>query len=323
MAHEVNNVMVQIRDLRKDYGLTRAVKGISFDVSRGEVVGLLGPNGAGKSTTMKMLTGYLKPTAGDIKVGGIPVAEQPLEAQRRIGYLPESAPMYDEMMVVDFLHFAAKLRGVPVDVRKRRLSDIGERCGLGNVLGKDIGQLSKGYRQRVGLAQALVHDPDILILDEPTSGLDPNQIVEIRQLIRELGEEKTVLLSTHILPEVQATCSRIVIINDGTLVADDTPAALMEQQAGGQVRIVVAPLNGTPLEQAKVEEVLQAVPGVKAVTPADGDGEGTLGFKIRTSGDADPRREIFGAAVAHELVLLDMHREQVSLEDTFRRLTQG
>ena len=323
MAHEVNNVMVQARDLRKDYGLTRAVKGISFDVSRGEVVGLLGPNGAGKSTTMKMLTGYLKPTAGDIKVGGIPVAEQPLEAQRRIGYLPESAPMYDEMMVVDFLHFAAKLRGVPVDVRKRRLSDIGERCGLGNVLGKDIGQLSKGYRQRVGLAQALVHDPDILILDEPTSGLDPNQIVEIRQLIRELGEEKTVLLSTHILPVVQATCSRIVIINDGTLVADDTPAALMEQQAGGQVRIVVAPLNGTPLEQAKVEEVLQAVPGVKAVTPADGDGEGTLGFKIRTSGNADPRREIFGAAVAHELVLLDMHREQVSLEDTFRRLTQG
>ena len=323
MIHETGQVMVQTHGLIKDYGPNRAVKGISFEVSKGEVLGFLGPNGAGKSTTMKMLTGFLKPTSGSVTVGGIAVADEPLEAQRRIGYLPESAPMYDDMMVVDFLHFAAKLRGVPLDLRKSRLMEIGQRCGLEKVLGKDIGQLSKGYRQRVGLAQALVHDPDLLILDEPTSGLDPNQIVEIRQLIRELGQEKTVILSTHILPEVQATCSRIVIINDGELVADDTPEALMEQQEGGQIHVVVAPRNGTPLERERVQEHFQGLPGVRSVAHTDGDGQGTLGFKIRTSGTDDPRRDIFGAAVAQDWVLLDLHREHVSLEDTFRRLTQG
>lgn len=323
MTKVATNAMVSAQDLRKDYGLTQAVRGISFEVSRGEVVGLLGPNGAGKSTTMKILTGFLRPTSGEVRVDGLSVAGDPLAAQRKIGYLPENAPMYDDMLVVDFLKFAAKLRGVPQELSAKRLREICDRCGLGNVLGKDIGQLSKGYRQRVGLAQALVHDPDLLILDEPTSGLDPNQIVEIRDLIRELGRDKTVLLSTHILPEVQATCSRIVIISDGALVADDTPEALMERQEGGLVRVVVAPKNGSALESPKVQAVFNELPGVKAVTMTDGDGQGTLGLKIRTASDADPRRDIFGAAVNHDLVLLDMYREQVSLEDTFRRLTQA
>ncbi|MEZ4272318.1 MAG: ATP-binding cassette domain-containing protein [Myxococcota bacterium] len=179
--------MVEARDLQKVYGTNRAVRGISFMVHRGEVVGFLGPNGAGKSTTMKMLTGYLRPSMGEARVGGLSVADNPQAAQERIGYLPESAPLYDDMMVIDFLHYIAKLRGVVGEDLRRRLKSICERCGLMDVLGKDIGQLSKGYRQRVGLAQAIVHDPDLLILDEPTSGLDPNQIVEIRELIKDLG----------------------------------------------------------------------------------------------------------------------------------------
>src|SRR6185369_6452816 len=242
--------IVEARVLRKDYGATRAVEDISFKVSRGEVVGFLGPNGAGKSTTMKMLTGYLRPTSGSAVVGGIDVAEDPRAAKRLIGYLPENAPLYDDMMVVDFLNFVSDLREVEVPVRQRRLHEICGRCGLMDVLGKNIGQLSKGYRQRVGLAQAMVHDPDVLILDEPTSGLDPNQIVEIRGLIQELGREKTVILSTHILPEVQASCGRIIIVNKGKLVADDTPDMLTGAEAGASVvRLVVKGRNGTALSE--------------------------------------------------------------------------
>lgn len=319
----MTDAMVEARDLYKSYGTTQAVNGISFKVSKGEVVGFLGPNGAGKSTTMKMITGFLKPSRGTAHIGGIDVAENPLGAQAKLGYLPESAPLYEDMMVLDFLHYIADLRGVRRDELKARLPQICERCGIMSVLGKDIGQLSKGYRQRVGLAQALVHDPDLLILDEPTSGLDPNQIVEIRELIRDLGREKTVLLSTHILPEVQATCGRIIIIADGKLVADDSPDALTEQDAGSVVNVVLKPQNGTPLERAAVEQVLLNLPGVRSVDLADGEGSGTLGFTLRAKGAADPREAIFTAAVNNGLVLLDMHRERVSLEDTFRRLTRG
>jgi ABC-2 type transport system ATP-binding protein len=255
--------LVEARGLIKDYGRTQAVRDVSFTVSRGEVVGFLGPNGAGKSTTMKMLTGYLRPTAGKALVAGINVAEDPVAAQRLLGYLPESAPMYLDMMVIDFLHFIADLRGVTSDIKRGRIRAACERCGLMDVLGKDIGQLSKGYRQRVGLAQALLHDPDLLILDEPTSGLDPNQIVEIRALIKDLGRDKTVLLSTHILPEVQATCDRIIIINEGQVVADDTPDALTGEGAGAMIRVVMR--TGNFADPSVVRHILGELPGVLRV----------------------------------------------------------
>jgi ABC-2 type transport system ATP-binding protein len=321
MADPSSESIVEARSLRKEYGSTLAVADVSFRVSRGEVVGFLGPNGAGKSTTMKMLTGYLRPTGGAALVGGIPVATDPLGAQRKIGYLPENAPLYDDMMVIDFLHFVGELRGVDAPTRKNRLKTVCDRCGLGDVLGKDIGQLSKGYRQRVGLAQALLHDPDVLILDEPTSGLDPNQIVEIRQLIQELGREKTILLSTHILPEVQASCSRVIIIHRGNLVADDSTAALTESGTGAVIHVVAAG-NGTALDPAQVRAQIAAVPGVRAVEPEQGEGDGTVAFLVRSQGTDDPRAGLFRAAVSGGFVLLGLHREKASLEQTFRNLTK-
>lgn len=320
---QTSTPIVEVASLRKEFGSTRAVSDISFAVRKGEVVGFLGPNGAGKTTTMRMLTGYLRPTAGTALVGGINVSDDRLGAQRLIGYLPESAPLYDDMMVTDFLDYIADLRGIPQETRSQRRREICERCGLGNVLGKDIGQLSKGYRQRVGLAQAMMHNPDLLILDEPTSGLDPNQIVEIRELIRDLGREKTVILSTHILPEVQATCGRIIIINDGKLVADDTPDALTEHETGAVVQLVVKGKDGAPCDTTRIESVLGGVGGVRSVERSDGEGAGTAGFRLKASGASDPREAIFQAAVQHGFVVLDMHRERVSLEDTFRRLTRG
>jgi ABC-2 type transport system ATP-binding protein len=316
--------MIEARGLGKDYGSNRAVDKVSFQVSRGEVVGFLGPNGAGKSTTMKMLTGYLKPSRGNAFIAGIDVGEDPLTAQQKLGYLPENAPLYDDMMVLEFLEYAADLRGVPRAGLRDKLRGICERCGLMNVLGKDIGQLSKGYRQRVGLAQALVHDPDLLVLDEPTSGLDPNQIVEIRKLIKDLGRDKTIILSTHILPEVQATCDRIIIIADGKLVADDTPANLTESASSGTViHVTVKAKNGTPLLQDRVSNIFSGIPGVRSVNGAEGETQGELAFSLRTSSGADPREGIFNAAVSNDMVLIQLHRQGVSLEDTFRRLTRG
>jgi ABC-2 type transport system ATP-binding protein len=318
-----NEAMVEARSLQKLYGSTHAVDGISFKVSRGEVVGFLGPNGAGKSTTMKMLTGYLRPTAGQALVGGINVEDDPLAAKRMIGYLPENAPLYEEMMVADFLEFIADLRSINGAARKERLRTVCDRCGLDGVLGKNIGHLSKGYRQRVGLAQAIMHDPDLLILDEPTAGLDPNQIVEIRELIKELGREKTVILSTHILPEVQATCRRILIINNGKLVADAAPEMLSEGGGGAVVRVIVKGRNGVAIDANAVRSALARVNGVGGVESSEGEGPGTLGFRVRSSGANDPREGIFAAAVSGDFVLLDLHRERVSLEDTFRQLTTG
>lgn len=308
-----SQVMVEARSLRKEYGATRAVDGVSFQVSRGEIVGFLGPNGAGKSTTMKMLTGYLNPTSGSAYVGGINVAEDPIAAKRMIGYLPENAPLYDEMMVVDFLNYVADIRAIDGSLRRERLETICRRCGLNSVLGKNVGQLSKGYRQRVGLAQAMIHDPDLLILDEPTSGLDPNQIVEIRDLIRELGQEKTVILSTHILPEVQASCDRIIIISGGRMVADDTPEMLSGSAGGAVVRVV---LKGAP----EAEATLAALPGVAAVGTAGEEAGGSV-LRLQCAPGADPREAIFQAAVRGGWTLIDLHRERASLEDTFRQLT--
>ena len=323
MADAETTPMVEARSLSKSYGQTRALTDLSFKISRGEVVGFLGPNGAGKTTTMKILTGFLRPSAGQALVGGVDVAEDPLATRARIGYLPESAPLYNDMMVLDFLEYASDLRGVPREGRREKLKAICQRCGLLEVLGKDIGHLSKGFRQRVGLAQAIVHDPDLIILDEPTSGLDPNQIVEIRELIKDLGREKTVILSTHILPEVQATCGRIIIVADGKLVADDTPDKLAERESGTVIRVVVKSRASTPPDLEAVRKLFEATPGVRSVNPADGEGGSTLGFRVLTAGQDDPREALFSTAVSNQLVLLDLHREHISLEDTFRRLTRG
>jgi ABC-2 type transport system ATP-binding protein len=268
---------------------------------------------------MKTITGFLKPTDGNTFVAGINVQEDPLAAQARLGYLPESAPLYNDMMVAEFLGFVARVRGVPEPAMSKRLQNICDRCGLTKVLGKDIGHLSKGYRQRVGLAQAMVHDPDVLILDEPTSGLDPNQIVEIRELIRELGREKTVILSTHILQEVQATCSRIIIVNNGRIVADDSTEALTQSEAGSVIQIQV---KKDGIDTARVRSLLADLPGVRNVESRAGEGDATVGFSLRSASDADPREAIFSAAVSNDFVLLDLHRERVSLEDMFRRLTR-
>jgi ABC-2 type transport system ATP-binding protein len=317
----MSDVMIEVDGLTKDYGPTRAVDHVSFSVRRGEVLGFLGPNGAGKSTTMKMLTCFLSPTDGRARVAGFDVFDQSLNVRQHLGYLPEDTPIYRDMTVLEFLHFAAEMRGMSADQAKSRIHDVGVRCGLSDVAGKEVRELSKGYRQRVGLAQAMLHDPDILILDEPTSGLDPNQIVEIRSLIKEIGREKTVILSTHILPEVQATCSRILIISGGKLVADGTPEALRAREKGGRYRVVVES-NGVPKES--IRDRLASVAGVARVEIlASHTEQGSHAFALDAAASADLRKPIFRAAVDNRWTLLELLRESASLEDVFRNLTTG
>ncbi len=315
--------MVEARDLYKNFGETQAVSGVSFSVPIGQIVGFLGPNGAGKTTTLRMLAGYLEPSQGQAMIDGVAVNDDPLLTREKIGYLPENCPLYDDMMVVDFLHFVAEIRMIPPSQQADKLRPVCDRCGISSVLGKDIGQLSKGYRQRVGLAQAIVGDPDLLLLDEPTSGLDPNQIIEIRELIKELGKEKTIILSTHILPEVQATCDRVIIISDGKLVADDTPDALMTKGAATRVSLLFGPMDGVSGDAEHFREILAGVPGTRTVFARPSEGDGTFGFSVDVDGDGDPRSLLFQTVVQHGLPLLEMHREQVSLEETFHKLTQG
>ncbi len=315
----MSDLMIEVESLTKDYGYTRAVDKVSFSVRRGEVLGFLGPNGAGKSTTMKILTCFLAPTAGRAVVAGHDVFDDSLEVRKRVGYLPEDTPIYRDMTVVEFLQFAAEMRGMDRDKAAGRIKEIGTRCGLGDVAGKLVGELSKGFRQRVGLAQAILHDPDIVILDEPTSGLDPNQIVEIRSLIKEIGREKTVILSTHILPEVQATCSRVVIISGGKLVADGTPDELRARERGGRYRVVVES-NGVPKDA--IRERLASLAGVtrcEAIAAEDG----SHAFAIDAGVASDLRKPIFRAAVDNRWTLLELGRESASLEDVFRNLTTG
>ena len=315
----MSDLMIEVESLTKDYGYTRAVDKVSFSVRRGEVLGFLGPNGAGKSTTMKILTCFLAPTAGRAVVAGHDVFDDSLEVRKRVGYLPEDTPIYRDMTVVEFLQFAAEMRGMDRDKAAGRIKEIGTRCGLGDVAGKLVGELSKGFRQRVGLAQAILHDPDIVILDEPTSGLDPNQIVEIRSLIKEIGREKTVILSTHILPEVQATCSRVVIISGGKLVADGTPNELRARERGGRYRVVVES-NGVPKDA--IRDRLASLAGVARCEAISGE-DGSHAFAIDAGGASDLRKPIFRAAVDNRWTLLELARESASLEDVFRNLTTG
>jgi len=313
----MSEVMIQVQNLTKDYGPTRAVDGVTFNVRKGEVLGFLGPNGAGKSTTMKMLTCFLAPTGGTAKVAGFDVFDESLEVRKRLGYLPEDTPIYRDMTVVDYLRFAADVRGMEPNLREKRIKEIGGRCGLGDVAGKLVGELSKGFRQRVGLAQAMVHDPDIVILDEPASGLDPNQNAEIRELIKEVGKEKTVILSTHILSDVQATCSRVLIISGGKLVADGTPDELRARERGSRYRVVLES-GGSPADTIKARIV--SVPGVLRCEKVAAE-DGSLAFAIDGSSGEDLRKVLFRTAVDNRWPLLELAREAASLEDVFRTLT--
>ena len=312
-------LMIQVENLTKVYGATRAVDDVTFNVRKGEVLGFLGPNGAGKSTTMKVLTCYLAPTAGRAKVAGFDVFDNSLEVRKHLGYLPEDTPLYKDMTVLEYLQFAAAMRGMASDRSEKRIKEIGGRCGLHEVAGKLVGELSRGYRQRVGLAQAMLDDPDLLILDEPTSGLDPNQIVEIRTLIKELGRAKTVVLSTHILSEVQATCDRVLIINDGIIVANGTPEQLQRTfQGAEEIGLELKTSSIRPIEEIIPKLKLVAYVNDVALLSHTGD---VSKFEIHAEKGNDVRESLFRMAVSEGWIILEMQRRITSLEEVFHTLT--
>ena len=305
---------IVVENLSKNYGVQRAVNDISFEINTGEVVGFLGPNGAGKSTTMKMITCFMSPTSGGVTVEGSSIHSAPEEVKRKIGYLPENNPLYLDMPIVDYLRFSAAIQGVLAKDIPGRISDMIDRCGLNAEKHKKIGELSKGYRQRVGLAQAMIHDPEVLILDEPTTGLDPNQIVEIRNLIKELGKEKTVILSSHILSEVEATCDRILIINKGRIVADGSADTLRQQSQGQEVLTLHLETEKGDPEKALLD--LKTVESLKALKDK-GDGW----FQLNSKPDMSSRKAVFDLCVNKKWYLLEMTGIETRLEDVFRNLT--
>lgn len=305
--------MIRIKNLTKDYGTVRAVDHVNLEINEGEILGFLGPNGAGKTTTLRMLTCFLSPTFGNIEVENKDIYEKQIEIKRLIGYLPENNPLYVDMTVFDYLKFIAEIREIPNF--KNRLKQVIDQCGLRGVVHKPINTLSKGYKQRVGIAQAILHDPKILILDEPTSGLDPNQIVEIRELIKELGKEKTLIISSHILQEVQAVCSRIVIINEGKIVADGSTEEL--QSAFQNKTKLILELIAPEKEIAKITENV-AGSTILAISPVNDD---TFKITIEYNSTKDRRADIYKYIKKNEWILLEMYRENISLEAVFRNLT--
>jgi ABC-2 type transport system ATP-binding protein len=304
---------IVVENLTKKYGDQKAVDDISFDVKPGEVVGFLGPNGAGKSTTMRIITCYMAPTEGSVTVEGFIASEQPEEIKRKIGYLPENNPLYTDMAIIDYLKFCAEIQGVEKGAVNGRVREMVDVCGLNLERHKKINELSKGFKQRVGLAQAMIHDPEVLIFDEPTAGLDPNQIVEIRNLIKELGKEKTVILSSHILSEVEATCDRILIINRGKIVADGTSDTL-RQQAQGQ-ELVSVKIEG---DNAKVKKALL---GLASVEKVNIDDNRTGFYFVQSKPELSSRKDIFDLCVKNKWYLLELTGIETKLEDVFREVT--
>ena len=309
--------MIKVQQLTKCYGPVKAVDSIDFEVAKGEIVGFLGPNGAGKSTTMKILAGFLPPTSGRAEVAGRDVFRESLRAREHIGYLPENVPLYPDMRVHEYLRYRAAIKGVPGRRMNERVGDVLELCGLGDVEKKIIGRLSKGYRQRVGLADAMVHEPDLLILDEPTIGLDPNQIRLVRDLIRNLKRHHTILLSTHILSEVEMLCSRVIIINKGRIEALDSPQNLRARLGvGGQI-----------LLEARVADAKAAAAGIRRISGVDSvaaraDGAWTV-FTIQAASGTDPREALYEHAVAEKWPLRELSRSAVSLEQVFAEVTHA
>jgi ABC-2 type transport system ATP-binding protein len=307
--------VIEVQNLTKRYGPVTAVDGISFRVERGEILGFLGPNGAGKTTTMRILTGYMPATEGKAIVAGFDVFDQPIEAKRRTGYLPETPPLYPDMTVQEYLAFVAKIKGVPPADQKQRVRTVMERTHVADMANRLCSKLSKGYKQRVGLAQALIHNPDVLILDEPTAGLDPKQIIETRQLIKELAGDHTIILSTHILPEVSQTCQRVVIIAKGKVVAVDTPDNLTARLTGSVSMYVQVDANGHDAAGA-----LARVPGVTGVTESERHGS-SVGYEVASEQGHDIRRDLAQAVVGSGWGLLELRPMRVSLEEIFLSLT--
>ncbi|TAL38644.1 MAG: ATP-binding cassette domain-containing protein [Spirochaetes bacterium] len=307
--------MISVNGVTKYYGSFCAVNDISFSIRKGEITGLLGPNGAGKTTTLRMLTCYLKPTSGRIALGDYLVDENPRAVKRMIGYLPESAPLYADMLVYDYLEYVRRIHKIEDPAR---VSEIARTCGITEVMHKNISELSKGYRQRVGLAHAMIHDPEILVLDEPTSGLDPNQIIEIRTLIREIGKKKTVILSTHILSEVEATCDRVIIIDRGSIVADSRMADITSSH-NKKARILVR-VKGAAYDE--LSSALGALPGAGAVNRAE-DPDGLTAAIVTSSSSDDIRPAAFAAVRDRGWTLYELSREHETLEHVFRQLTKG
>lgn len=307
--------MIEVHNVTKKYGNKTAVDDLTFSVPEGEILGFLGPNGAGKTTTMRIITGFLPPTSGEVRVDGLDVLEEPLEVKSRIGYLPEDAPLYREMTVAGFLAFMAEMKGLNSTTISREVDRVVEQLELGPVYRRLVGNCSLGYRHRIGLAQALLGDPPLLVLDEPTSGLDPRQRIEIRDLIRSLAGERTVILSSHVLPEVQQTCQRVVIINEGRLVAEDTPSGLATRLQGHtRLRLEIRGPRG------EVAGSLRAIHGVDEVSVEEGDTL-TTNYSLEVSPERDVREEIFLTMARQGYPILEMTTEGVSLEDVFLKLT--
>jgi ABC-2 type transport system ATP-binding protein len=312
--------MIKVNGLTKRYAHTTAVDQISFEVQRGQIVGFLGPNGAGKTTTMRMLTCFLTPTGGTATVAGFDIQEQPLEVKKRIGYLPETPPVYLEMRIAEYLTFVGQLKGLSGAELRTRVDYACERCAVADVRNKIIGKLSKGYRQRVGLAQAIIHNPDVLILDEPTAGLDPKQINETRDLIRSLAGDHTIILSTHILPEVSQTCEQVIIINKGKIVATDSVSNLQQRARSGEsVLVEVAGRNGS-VDPAAVQRKLEQIAGVSRVIPKP-DGQKRVIFEVEATKDQGVRGNVARAVVESGWDLNELKTTSMSLEEIFLQLT--
>jgi gliding motility-associated transport system ATP-binding protein len=306
---------ITVSNLTKKFGAQRAVDNISFEVHTGEILGFLGPNGAGKTTTMKIITCYMAPNDGEVKVNDLSIHGNQEEIKKQIGYLPENNPLYNEMPVLEYLDFVAQLQNVPKEKVQDRIEEMVFVCGIDVEKHKKIGELSKGFKQRVGLAQAMIHDPEILILDEPTSGLDPNQIVEIRKLIRDIGKHKTVILCTHILPEVEATCDRILIINNGKIVADGTADTLRKRAQGQEI------LHVQIAEPENRDDIFSALQQLDSVSLVDFDSGTQNAFTINSKDDLSSRKDIFYMCVKNNWVLTEMTPIETKLEDIFRELT--
>jgi len=313
---KINYMELTVENLTKTYGAQKAVNDLSFNLQTGEVLGFLGPNGAGKSTTMKIITCYMAPSSGDVKANGTSVFEEPAGFKKQIGYLPESTPLYPDMFIIDYLWFVARLQALPKADIPGRIEKMIAYCGLKDEQYKRISELSKGYKQRVGLAQAMIHDPEVLILDEPTTGLDPNQIVEIRELIKNLGREKTILLSTHILPEAEAISDRILIINQGTITADESPAALRARAQENELLIIQVETDMEPQAAAEQISQLAEVENCQLIDTAKAQ------FQVRGTAGKSPKKPIFDLCVAKKWYLMEMRELETRLEDVFRQLTQ-